>query len=683
MRSSSGQVNAKSSARVLRPLVALFNGARFEAGIVRRLLLWWPVWAVLVAAMALAVAAYQRPGTYVVDVGSRSDQAYTRNFHTRLEEPGRTYRWSDVYGYVSFPGVGGSRPFTVTATLDAQRQAAIEIHINGERFYEGVVEPGWRTFNFRVDEAHPVALSSRDTLVELRAPEYRLRGEEGESKGLKVDSVTVEQAPVGGFIWPSVATLAYLGGAMLLTYLLFGRALYQVSGWKAIRVRALVIAGLTGLGLCVALLLDRAWSSAAMPHVAVTLGTMLALLIIGERSVSRIAPTSGGFVPRVLGLCLAAAFGLRYGGMALPQSVIIDMPYHMKWLRTLLAGDWPALYFPGGLSTVPPEWGMSLLIPKSPLFYFAFAPLNLLPFELETLTKWLICLLDATLVLFAYGFTRRVGASKGAALGAALLYATMPLAFRALSYGILPTIFAQCLAVLLFAMLLVLMDKGWRAGSFVLAVLISALTLLAFPTVALFVTLVLFIVPVFWWLNRPPGGERGVLSWQPYGMLAGAWGLALVAYYGLYIDPVVASAQALLAPSADGGTSVKWPGGVSQLIAWTADYLASLLPVLLAAMGVLLLFVRKHVPQSARRTLLLLAVWLATGPVFVAANYKVDMIGKHLFFIMLPVAVAGGVALRSVWLRSVWGVRLGVLLVSTVAWQSLVFWVERLVRAST
>ena len=79
--------------------------------------------------------------------------------------------------------------------------------------------------------------------------------------------------------------------------------------------------------------------------------------------------------------------------MALPQSVIVDMPYHMKWLNTLLTGDWQSLYFPGGLSAVPREWGMELLIPKSPLFYFAFAPLSILPFDLETSAKWLISLL--------------------------------------------------------------------------------------------------------------------------------------------------------------------------------------------------------------------------------------------------------------------------------------------------
>src|SRR3712207_9580063 len=55
----------------------------------------------------------------------------------------------------------------------------------------------------------------------------------------------------------------------------------------------------------------------------------------------------------------AAGWALRYGAQALPQAEVIDMPYHMKWLRILLLGDWQALYFPGELSTVPPEWVLS------------------------------------------------------------------------------------------------------------------------------------------------------------------------------------------------------------------------------------------------------------------------------------------------------------------------------------
>ncbi len=119
------------------------------------------------------------------------------------------------------------------------------------------------------------------------------------------------------------------------------------------------------------------------------------------------------------------------------------------------------------------------------------------------------------------------------------------------------------------------------------------------------------------------------------------------------------------------------------MVAWTGDYLASLLPLLLALVGVLLLLARRHVIETHVRATTLVLVWLAIMPIFVAANYKIDMIGKHLFFTMLPVAVTGGVGLLALGGRGAWGRRLAGLLLCTVGWQALVFWVERLVRAST
>ncbi|HVF98197.1 MAG TPA: hypothetical protein VND68_00010 [Chloroflexia bacterium] len=650
----------------------------FAVGLLR----WWGVWPVLLLVAAASVAAYQRPATYVVDVGSRQDQAYTRNFHARLEEPGRTFRWSDVYGYVTFPGVGGARPFTVTATLDSARPADVEIFVNGERFFAADVGPGWRELAFPVGEVHPAALSSRDTVVEFRAPEYRAPGEEGEAKGLKVDRVVLEQAPAGGFIWPSLATVAFIVLSTVLVYLFVARGLLGISPPGPVRGRAAVLALLAGTALCLLLGASHTAASAVVPHVAATLASMLVILVVTERLVAGLFAGIGGRGARLLALVVALGFGLRFGGMALPQSVIIDMPYHMKWLRTLLAGDWQALYFPGGLSEVPPEWGMSLLIPKSPLFYLAAAPLNLIPFDLETLVKWLICFLDASLVPLAYWFAVRVGASRRAALAAACLYAVMPLAFRALSYGILPTIFAQWLAVGLLAFVLAFSVKGWRPATLLVGVLLAALTLLAFPTVAVFVTLVVAFVPLGWWLAGRKEATRP-FSWQPYVVLAGGWLLAIVVYYGLYIEPVVASARALLALAPGGGTTVRWPGGVAELVAWTADYLASTLPVVLAALGALRLWARERATGPHTRGAILLIAWLAIGPVFMAANYKIDMIGKHLFFTMLPVAVLGGLGVAALGERGAWGRRLAALTLGAVAWQALVFWVERLVRAST
>src|SRR5207249_8936460 len=135
----------------------------------------------------------------------------------------RAYRWSDVYGYVLFPGLGGSRPFTLSVDLDPPRPAPVTLIVNGEQVYSQTLLPGWQTVALHVDAAHPTALASRDTVLELRAPDYRAPDQPTEARGVKVSTVRLEQAPAGGgYIVPSYATLGSLSAAILLVYLFAG-----------------------------------------------------------------------------------------------------------------------------------------------------------------------------------------------------------------------------------------------------------------------------------------------------------------------------------------------------------------------------------------------------------------------------------------------------------------------------
>src|SRR5690242_4149854 len=90
-----------------KPRITLRSLVVGEARTARRLLAYWPVWALLGLFILAVLVAYQTPRSYRVAVGSPSDEAYVRNFHTRLSDSTGQYRWSDVYGYVLFPGLGG------------------------------------------------------------------------------------------------------------------------------------------------------------------------------------------------------------------------------------------------------------------------------------------------------------------------------------------------------------------------------------------------------------------------------------------------------------------------------------------------------------------------------------------------------------------------------------------------
>src|SRR4051794_15926137 len=100
-----------------------FRTPQYEVRVVARLLSRPAFWALIVLTLLGATAAFQVRHGYAIDVGSPADQAYMHNFHDRRTDSvdGRSFRWSDVYGYVSLPGVGGGVPFTVTLTLNPAR----------------------------------------------------------------------------------------------------------------------------------------------------------------------------------------------------------------------------------------------------------------------------------------------------------------------------------------------------------------------------------------------------------------------------------------------------------------------------------------------------------------------------------------------------------------------------------
>lgn len=650
------------------------------AGIMKRAV-WWPLAPLLAVFLASVLWLYQSPASYTIDVGGPGDEAYTLNFHGRLADSQPTYRWSDVYGYVTMPGIGGSRPFTLTLSIDPGRTAPVEVFVNGEQFYSDTLDAGWHDLVFRVDSAHPQALVSRDMVIEFRSTDYRTEDNAAEPKGIKVDKVSVQQDSAGAFIVPAIAPVIWMCVSLVLAFWLVRWWMSAFASEQRSRLYGLIAALLLAIASLIVLAQNRIFVGASAGHLAATLVSALLISLAVEWLLRWRRVDLTPYLSRALSAVIALAFALRFGGMGLPQSVIVDMPYHMKWLRQLLTGDWQSLYFPGGLSAVPREWGMELLIPKSPLFYAIFAPLDILPFDLATSTKWLVCLMDASVALGSFWLARKAGLSQKASVFSAFLYAIMPLAFRAFAYGILPTIFAQWLVMLLFVLIVALSENPSRIFLWLLTGLVAVLTLLAFPTIAVFVTLVIGAYLLWLWL-RPALVVRSARAylWRVPLTIAIAWVLAIVAYYGLYISPIMASVGALLAPTTAQTSTVKWPGGVADLLDWTADYVVTLLPALLALAG---FFLFRGRTADSRRTIVLLICWAAIAPLFLVANYKFDMIGKHLFFVMLPVAVAGGAAIWGYARRGRWATVLASLALSLVAWQGLVFWVERLVRQSS
>src|SRR5207249_2500835 len=109
--------------------------------------------------------------------------------------------------------------------------------------------------------AYPAVLASRDTVVEIRAPDYRTPDAPSEPKGVKLASVRLEQAETGGFIVPAYATLGAVEVGLVLLYLLVGRALDGVATLRKARTWGL-LASLLGAIALVGLLAES--------HIAVS-----------------------------------------------------------------------------------------------------------------------------------------------------------------------------------------------------------------------------------------------------------------------------------------------------------------------------------------------------------------------------------------------------------------------------
>ncbi len=74
----------------MRSSESLRGQLRGRLGAHSGLVLWLPAWVLPAVIVVFTVAVYQSPLNFTVDVGSPQDQAYMRNFHSRVTE------WQDT-----------------------------------------------------------------------------------------------------------------------------------------------------------------------------------------------------------------------------------------------------------------------------------------------------------------------------------------------------------------------------------------------------------------------------------------------------------------------------------------------------------------------------------------------------------------------------------------------------------
>ncbi len=613
------------------------------------------LWSLLAVSGALSTLALQAPFQYTLDAANPYAEEFLLNFHGTQEIEGRYARWSHSYSYIRFAGTGGDRPLRVTILFNPYRtdlSDADPVHVQGLVGGEVLnsqtfpVGSGWQAMVLDIDASHAAAFAARDLVVELRSDTYRSPENPGKDLGVAVSSVKVEPLPgaSAGFVVPNVRGLTLAVLMVLALFLLIARAA-GLSRSNSSRRLALAVCAVSAAVLVWATALHLVDVNLALPHLVAVLVGGSVVLVVAAYLLPHLFISASPAHLHFVGMALALAFMLRFGVVGLPQANVVDLPYHVKWLRLLLGGGFMDLYLPGQLSSVPPEWGLDVLIPKSPLFYVVLWPFGLLgSIDLGYAMTLAVSLMDALVVLGIYALVRRI--SPQGALWSALLYSVMPLSFRAFIYGIFPTVFAQALtlAVLLVAVLWperlsrppVL--AGWTLG--------LALSLLAFPTALAFNSFMVVAMGVGWLWRK--GASRRVL----FAMLAGwvsALVISFVAYYGLYVESFVTRTL----PALQGGVKIAskelWPNGLPDMLSWTAGYGIGWELWLLIPVAVLLLWrSRLH---NARRLSVLLLAWLLIFLGGMVLNLRIDMIGKHIYYTVPAAAIAGGLFLGYLWKR--------------------------------
>jgi hypothetical protein len=646
----------------------------------------YPVlWVLMGLVLLFSALAAQVPFNYTLDAASPRADPFLLNFHGTQQIEGRDARWSDAYAYIKFPGTGGNRPLRVTVTFNPYRVDApgaepvlVQGLIGGEGLYTQTlpVESGWQAMVMDVDASHPLSFAARDLVIEIRSDIYRSPEHPGEDLGVAVSKVEVEPLPgaSSGLVIPNVRTVGLTASLILALYLLLVRA-GGLAFPRARRRLSLLVSAVAALVLCWAMFLHIADVAVALPHLVTALVGSYILFIISAHLLPRLFKVTSPSHLAYVSVALTLAFLLRFGISDLPQTNVVDLPYHLKWLRILLGGGFTELYLPGALSSVPPEWGLDVLIPKSPLFYVALWPLGLFRgIDLSYAMVLIVSLLDALVVLGVYALVRRV--SPSGAVWSSLLYAAMPLSFRAFIYGILPTIFAQAitLAVLMVA---VLWPKR-LAHPIALAVwtLGLAASLLAFPTALAFNSFMVISLGVGW--VRRKAASRRVLGAMLVG-LATAIIVSFVAYYGLYVEPFMAHTLPALQSGINVGGKELWPNGLPDLLAWTAGYAIAWVLWMLIPLAVLLLW--HSCRESGQRLSILMLAWLAIFLGGMALNFRIDMIGKHIYYTVPAAAIASGLIFSHLWKRAPGGPAARVLVVLMclhLVWAGLSFAAGRL-----
>ncbi len=674
--------------------VRVGRGSRIRSAVVSgsawlRAALGWQLLVLLGLSVVALLGAYQVERPIHIDVGGAHETPFVNNFHNKdvAADDGTRYRWTHATSFLIFKGIGGGRERTGILRLRSGRPDGViqpvTVLVNGVVVQQLSVGAQWQTTQFDVRGA---ATAGHGIVVEIRTPAEKLPTSDGRVVGVQVSQLRLE-AMGGGRSVPALGTVLLALLTIVVVYLIAARALGVAIATDARRRTWAAIGGAVGAAVIVALF------AYARPYIAAYIGALLAVLL--GALLALLLPRPVAWLGRRCGLavtaaeattlCAIIALGIvvKLGGLLYPDTIVIDLGWHIRWERTFLQRQFGALYFPSDLSSGPKEWGVGVLIPKSPLFYAMLAPFTLLPVSIGTALKLVIGLLEVATAFFAFAIPKRMGMGT-AGLVAAFLYTVTPLSYLALSYGNYPTLFAQFLSVVAFAILLFAGDRLDRVGVFVAFTLVLTLSLLAYPVVALFDVCVLVAFGIWRWRQATDGRAQRRAALIPVAAVVASL-VAFVAYYVQYVSVTLSSLRTLGTSTTESRGYMEGglrgaPSHIVMVFAKNIQVGNLLVLIVIAALGIVLAR-RAATPPGARGIWQFLLLWALIMPIFTLADAYVDLLLKPLFYTILPVAIFGGVAIVWLWRQGRAGQVAAALCCTTITAQAWLLWFHRIAYA--
>jgi len=615
--------------------------AAWAAGWLRRV--WQPLPLALlcgVLAFVLGCLALPQAWATTIQIGGGFDSPFLRGFHrAEFSELHQTdFRWTEPRAEVLLPGV-------------AQSVVGVRVHgdtpdfpltlTTGDTTYQLALRPGWQTILIA-----PAPDWRGDVRIGLAAP-AQTSPDDPRVRGVALSHISVSSR--SGAV--PLAQPLLLGLSTALAVLLVSATL------RGSRAR-LPLALLTGGGLAV----GSAWLLASDQRMWLTSysARWLLVLVLGMGIWAGVQALLHWLAqqqripadPRIrtsLAATAVLAGLLRYAALAYPLNHNSDLRYILGRTWMIRDGHFLTLFLPNPALT-PVQWEMDVTIPRSPFFYLLNVPMTFLPGRGSDALGMLAfsSVIDALAVVLVGLLVLHVGGGQRAAWAAAMLAATLPFGLQMIvSWGILPTLLAQMLALLAVYMWLELRPQLPTRPARLIIAGVLALAFLAYPTALVFLGATGVLLVLMLAVRRDPATGPTVQA----GILATA--IAMLLYYGWHMPallnktiPTLFGTASVASPTSPAERSISTLSLSRTLAAITTQPLDKygILLLIIALSGIAMLLLRLRGTRVYAG--LVLAAWsLAYLPFALLDEYIVTLILKQVLWLLPMLAIFAGIPL--------------------------------------